>query len=192
MLSFYAFYCPYCKHHLSSTNHPNSYGTPLKLCPKCGKTYLDSYCTEHALKEYRPVTPLKRALSAGFLSLFPAALLGALVSGIAQSNSAFWLPFGIAFLAFWIFLFARAARNRERIEQRRLKEWQESDKRLRDPSYATILENFGYKVPSRYLPPNFTPDPDSLPYQAAWVRKPGSARKRPCTKPDPAALSGFF
>lgn len=189
MLSYYNFYCPYCKHLLTSTEHPNSYGNPLKVCAKCGKTYIDSYCTERAFFKYRPSSAARHAggavVVAFTVSFFPTAIAWF----ISQSDKVCWITFGISFLLLWLGYFLYCRFNREKISQREFELWHESDQRLRNPEYAFILKKFGYNVPSRYLSSDFAKKHDPLPYQAAWVRKPTASHAKPCTKPDANALS---
>jgi len=197
MLTHYSFYCPYCKQLLGTPERPNSYGSPLKNCPTCGKTYIDSYCAEPAFFEFRSYSLKQHLGSATLLSWTLAFIVTAIIFVFTaifgfydHAETICLTSLGITFPLFWLIIFFTNMRNRKRLDKTKRKKWQESDLRLRNSEYASILKNFGYNVPPRYLPAGFQRDPNAVPYQAAWVAVPPSIQGRPCSQPDGNALSG--
>ena len=166
----YLYQCPYCKTdwHVKSDSLI-SYGSPLKACSKCQKIYIDPHCEEPALTPYRPYSKLR--LFSG--NLFSAIGLSVIITVIAifatNSERITGITFGISFPICWLLLFLRSLRNREKIERIRRERWNDSDKRLRQPQYATLLANLDYKVPSHYLPFDFKYVSEKENYKSAKV-----------------------
>lgn len=148
----YILYCPHCRRVTETTNHPVSYGSPLRTCAHCGKAYIDPNCTEPALRDYVPCPSrpqLLRSLTGGITCSGLIAIVTALISQNDRLGLLIWAV-GSPILFLTIFCCLRLTQRKR--EPRRLRVWVESDQRLRDPEYASILANYGYRVPSRYLP----------------------------------------
>lgn len=174
----YVLYCPHCSCKATSTNHPVSYGDPRKHCPHCNKIYIDPYCTEPALRDYRPLTvwhQLKTSLPTGIML---AALIAIAAELFTQNSQFACLVWGIGTPVFWLLSFLLFLLTQRRHECFRLKTWQESDHRLRDPKYAAILARSGYQVPGRYLSSDFQASPTSLHVPCAAVKTSTSFKKR--------------
>ncbi|MBQ3424986.1 MAG: hypothetical protein IJH38_07305 [Clostridia bacterium] len=120
------------------------YGSPLRLCPHCGKLFIDRDRQELA------ITPLRAQDKAvvGPASLRLALMgvvLGALLL-LGRLNVFAYIAFGVALAT----LIADAALYPTR--QKKLKaERQASEKRLRDADYARALKKAGYDIPEGYL-----------------------------------------
>lgn len=183
MAAFYIFTCPYCDHLLKQEELVCEIGNPFKTCPKCGKTYLDPYCTEPALRDYRPNTLLQQVRKALIYGLFPGFILVMLVGLVFRPDCPEWLIFVLAIPLSWFAVFTLLLFNRRKLERSRRKRWRASDQRLRDPKYAVRLSLCGYHVPRRYLPSDFSPGQSSPPYRSAIVQKSGDFRKKKSLKP---------
>lgn len=189
-MNFY-FYCPYCKCPTGSTTSTFLYGSPLHVCPECGKTYINAHYTEPALKPYRPQSIPTLLLASLPYALGFAALTGLIATLPVKSFSAFLIAAGITFPVCWAVVFLYLLLSRKRYEKKRVAEWNASDQRLRRPEYASLLGTFGYNVPARYLPQDFKHEHESFPYKPALIHKPGDLCKRPETKP-PSLNTKFF
>ena len=120
------------------------FGTPMLVCPHCGKLYVDRDRQELAITGPRK----QDTLVIGPASLRLAALgavLGAVLLIAGQTTFAL-----IAFAVALATLVADAAlypTRRKKLENERVA----SEKRLSDPNYARALARAGYDVPERYL-----------------------------------------
>ena len=170
-------YCPYCNRVLESTNHPVSYGNPLKQCPHCTKTYIDPYCSEPALREYKPLSIKHQFWTNISSGITLAGLIAIIVFLISKNNRLGCLIWGIGTPIFWLLSFSYSLLTQKKREPRRLKTWQESDQRLRNSEYAAILANYGYSVPAQYLPPDFKVNRNAFPYHGATVAMSTSDKK---------------
>lgn len=171
-------YCPYCSRVVETTNHPVSYGNPLKQCPHCSKTYIDPYCTEPALREYKPLSVKHQFWTNIPSGVTFAGIIAIIVFLISKNNRLGCLIWGIGTPIFWLLSFSYTLLTQKKCELCRLKTWQESDRRLRSPKYASILANYGYSVPARYLPSEFKANRAVSPYQGATVATSTSGKKR--------------
>lgn len=183
ILSFYTFYCPHCKHKLAYRDSAflKRHGRSLLQCTKCGKTSFDPFTTEPAIKPFRRNTTAQLAVLSFFLAL-PCAVIavGILALALAPSVS-FLIVLTSIFLVFWLSFFLYQKKNRNRI---RLEKWNASDQRLRDPSYAMELANFGFKVPPQYLPADFKLRPSTVTHDVVLIQKPASLKKYPGPRAD--------
>ena len=180
-LSLYTFYCPHCGRRLSIRDsiHLKRHGSPLLHCPRCGKASMDPFTREPALTPYHP----RRTCQLAFLSAFQSFALSVLSLGIwsltiADHASTILIPV-VIFPVFWLILFLYHKQTRNRT---RLKQWQESDQRLRAPAYAKALANYDFDVPPQYLPSDFKRTPSVLPYPAVLIRPPVSLHKYPAPR----------
>ena len=107
-----------------------------------------------------------------------AFLIALAASLVVRDNTIRWLVFGIAVLLCIPLFFFWCLRTQKQSEKKRLKRWQESDQRLRDPKYAATLKLYGYLVPAQYLPPEYWEKKDALSLPGAIVESPGSFKKR--------------
>lgn len=169
MAANYSYRCPYCNHHIETLSSPVGYESPLKKCPKCNKTYVDPYSEELALNPYQPQSVLKILLSSIPHGIGTAVLIGFIAFLITKSDAVGLLFLGVSSVVCWLLWFLFSILTRSKEEAQRLKKWQESEQRLKNPKYAFTLKALGYSVPAQYLPSNFTQDPQSEPYQRAKV-----------------------
>ena len=147
--------CPFCKKvveqraYASWGRKPSEedkwlFGTPLKLCPHCGKLYVDKDIQELAI-----TGPRKQDTAfVGPVSLRIALMgvvLGALLL-IGRLTVFACLAFGVALAT----LVADAALYPTR-QKKLAAERVASEKRLSDSDYARALKNAGYDIPDRYL-----------------------------------------
>ena len=149
--------CPYCGKtiRVKRTKAEHAYGSPVRTCEFCKKTYIDRYYRELALEHPGRIDRKKFAprnigmLLFGSLLIvlsdffFPGAkdvVIRVLVSVLGGL---------LALSAVWVII------TEYRTYDARMKffdeERAESEKRLSDPEYAQKLKNAGYRVPERYL-----------------------------------------
>lgn len=169
MATNYRYHCPYCARHVKTTSSPVYYGSLLKNCPKCGETYLDPYGKELALKDYHPHSVPKLLISNLSIGSGSAVIIAVIVGLITKNAPVSLLIWGIGTLVFGLLWFFHSMLARDKEESSRLKQWQESDLRLQNAAYATLLKHYGYDVPARYLPADFNPVPESVFYKQAKV-----------------------
>lgn len=164
MAAHYNIYCPHCSHRLSrGKTSLKTYGCPIQKCPECGKTYCDPYCFEQALRPYKPQSLFKLLFASFILASGAGVLFGGLTDTTAASDRLVWSITAVSFVAAWLVIFICLMKSRDRVEKKRLNDWQESDKRLRDGGYAALLKAAGFKVPSHYLPEDYQPTFPSIP-----------------------------
>lgn len=187
----YVLHCPHCDALIESTNHPVSYGNPIKICPKCRRQYIDPNCTEPALRPYKPLSVthrLKASLSGGFAF---AGFVAILVYFITKDNRLGLTIWGIGTPLCWLFSFLLSLHTQKKREKGRYQRWQESNQRLRNPKYAYSLKYYGYHVPAQYLPADFPHDPAALTYLGATVES-YTSRKEKNPKPHMPDGSEFY
>ena len=142
--------CPFCKKvveqraYASWGRKPSEedkwlFGTPLKLCPHCGKLYIDKDIQELAI-----TGPRKQDMAVVGLASLRIALMGVVLIG--KLNTFAYIAFGVALLT----LGADAALYPTR-QKKLANERLASEKRLSDPDYARALKKAGYDIPDRYL-----------------------------------------
>lgn len=162
--------CPYCKTDWQiAADNPVSYGCPLKTCSGCRKVYLDPYCKEPALTPYQPMSKGKLFLGDFFGGVMLSFLAAGLVLVFSGSERAAGITLAAGLPVFWLLLFFHSLLTRKKVEQRRFALWQESDRRLKDQSYAVLLANLDYAVPRHYLPDNYRYSSEKARYQPAIV-----------------------
>ena len=183
ILSLYTFYCPHCKHRLAyrDSSRLKHHGCSFMQCPKCGKTSIDAFTTEPALKPFCRNTSAQMALLSFFRALPCAVLATGVLALLLAPDTNFWVILIVLFLVLWLLFFLYNKKNRNRI---RLEKWNESDRRLRDSAYAVELANFGFQVPKHYLPADFTLRPSTVTHDPVLIQKPASLKKYPGPRAD--------
>jgi len=169
--------CPHCDHVIESTRNLIRYGNPINDCPACGKKYINSYCTEPALRPYKPRTVLHQFQIGASAALLLALAVGLIVD-LLSDNTTSWICAGGTFLVGTPLCFLWCLLTRDRGEEPRLKCWQESDRRLRDPKYAAALKFYGYNVPPKYLPYDYQKYRKELTYPGATLETSYSFKKK--------------
>ena len=147
--------CPHCKKVVEQRSYAVwgraatdedrwQFGTPLRLCPHCGKLFVDKDRQELALtgprrQDTAPVGQASLRLAA------MGVILGALLLLLKQTTFAL-----IAFVVAAATLIADVAlwpTRRRKLENERAA----SEARLKDPDYARALRRAGYDIPEQYL-----------------------------------------
>ena len=147
--------CPFCKKvveqraYASWGRKPSEedkwlFGTPLKLCPHCGKLYVDKDIQELAITGPRKQDTAFVGPASLRIALM-GVVLGALLL-IGRLTVFACIAFGVALAT----LVADAALYPTR-QKKLAAERVASEKRLSDPDYARALKNAGYDIPDRYL-----------------------------------------
>ena len=147
--------CPFCKKvveqraYASWGRKPSEedkwlFGTPLKLCPHCGKLYIDKDIQELAI-----TGPRKQDMAVVGPASLRLALMGIVLGAlllVGKLNVLAYIAFGVALAT----LVADAALYPTR-QKKLAAERVASEKRLSDPGYARALKMAGYDIPERYL-----------------------------------------
>ena len=149
--------CPYCGKtiRVKRTKAEHAYGSPVRTCEFCKKTYIDRYYRELALEDPGKLDRRKVAPRNIGMLLFGALiiLLGVFLFPEAKDIMIKVLLIVLGGLltvsAAWVLI------TEYRTYDARMKffeeERAESEKRLKDPEYAQKLKNAGFRVPERYL-----------------------------------------
>ena len=147
--------CPFCKKvveqraYASWGRKPSEedrwlFGTPLRLCPHCGKLYIDRDMQELAI-----TGPRKQDMAVIGPGSLRVALMGVMLGAlllIGRLTVFACIAFGVALAT----LAADAALYPTR-QKKLAAEREASEKRLSKPDYARALKNAGYDIPDRYL-----------------------------------------
>ena len=145
--------CPHCGEYIKVfSNQKTSHGCPFKTCSNCGNIYVDKNCYEQALYPYKKSSKSSYTASALFVAFAIAIMPFVAIAYFSDLN--FTLAgaiSGVIFLLSFIYFYRSGHSNYEANEARILKEWQESDKRLKNPEYADALVKAGFNVPETYL-----------------------------------------
>lgn len=147
--------CPFCKKTVEQRSYMVwgreardedrwQFGTPMRLCPHCGKLFIDKDRQELA------VTGPRRQDRAvvGPMSL-RLALMGGILGGLllaARQTTLALIAFGVALATLAADIALYPTRQRKLRNERAA-----SEKRLADPDYARALRRAGYDIPDRYL-----------------------------------------
>lgn len=149
--------CPYCGKtiRVKRSKAEHAYGSPVRACEFCKKTYIDRYYRELALEDPGKIDRRKVApknigmLLFGVLAILLGVFLFPEQKDIMIKVLLIALGALLAFSAAWVLV------TEYRTYDARMKffdeERAESEKRLKDPEYAQKLKNAGYHVPERYL-----------------------------------------
>lgn len=120
------------------------FGTPMKLCPHCGKLYIDRDMQELAITGPRKQDTAVVGPASLRLGLM-GGVLGGLLLAIGQTTLAL-IAFGVA-LATLVADVALCPTRRRKLAAEKIA----SQKRLSDPDYARALKRAGYDIPQEYL-----------------------------------------
>ncbi|HWR23952.1 MAG TPA: hypothetical protein VN366_10820 [Feifaniaceae bacterium] len=149
--------CPYCGRtiRIKSAKTEHAYGSPVRQCEFCKKTYIDRYYRELALEDADKIDRRKLAPKNAGMLLFGALLI---LLGYFLFPGEKDIIIRVLMMALGGLLALAAAFvivTEYRTYDARMKffeeELSESEKRLKDPEYAQKLKNAGYRVPERYL-----------------------------------------
>ena len=149
--------CPYCGAKIKDYV-PNKwlYGSPVRVCGKCGKNYIDSRYHEIAVEGYQPgALSVSRDLKC-ILILLAMLLIsgGILFYELNFSNYYHPMFFFIILMSVIgvIFMLADIIRIKTGSKERALEKLKaESEGRMKNSEYAHMLKDLGYSVPERFL-----------------------------------------
>lgn len=134
------------------------YKSPVKKCPKCGTAYSDYRCHELAIEgipeDAFRIKKLIALMVIGFLVTYRGYYLMGMHQLNIPENSQWFLPVSFMLLGgctilgavidmIWIISGAK----RKHYECLLM----ESEKRLKDAEYVSILQKLGYTIPEKYL-----------------------------------------
>ncbi len=144
--------CPAC----GSRDKTNMYmyGSPIRKCSRCGKEYLNSKFREVAIDGFDPKT---ESPSSSIKAILGLTLLSAFCGAYAYKRgsikmSIMFVVCVIAVVFYIVMLFRYLLGFEKRLNERELKK---SEERLRDKNYVEKLQQYGYKIPNKYLYDNF-------------------------------------
>ena len=147
--------CPFCKKvyeqraYMTRGREPRDedrwlFGSPMRLCPHCGKLFIDKDMQELAI-----TGPRKQDLAVIGPASLRLALMGVILGGLLLAGKLkvfACIAFGVAAAT----LIADAALYPTR-KGKLDRERQASEARLSNPDYARALKRAGYDIPERYL-----------------------------------------
>lgn len=149
--------CPYCGAKIKDyVANKWLYGSPVRVCGKCGKNYIDRRYHEIAVEGYQPGTlSVKRALKV-LLICIALFLICAGILYYELNFQSYYHPmylFLVPMSAFAvIFMIVDIIRIKTGSKERALEKLKaESEERLGDTEYARTLKSIGYNVPQRFL-----------------------------------------
>ena len=149
--------CPFCKKVVEQRSYISwgrqssdedrwQFGPPLRLCPHCGKLFIDKDRQELAV-----TPPRKQDLAVIGPASVRIAAIGAVLGGallLGRQTVLALIAFGVA-LATLAADAALCPTRRKKLDDER----KASEKRLSDPKYAQALRRAGYAIPEKYLNP---------------------------------------
>lgn len=151
--------CPYCGKiytWMETANH--HYGSPLRVCSQCNKTFIDkSYkelaCNEYAIDEVYKVEPI--SIFSVIIGLIFIAL--SILQATAPEDEVMFilfLLFGILLLGAGCYFIKKDISTYPSRCKQLEREISLSRKRLSNPEYARKLHSLGFYVPREYLKMN--------------------------------------
>lgn len=147
--------CPHCDHiitFMDSTKH--RYGSPFRICNKCGKMYIDKSFQEMAFLSEKKYTPPR--IDPWTIMGYLGGIFLLIVGGISYSRygiydlTLLFLFSGLLFLAINIYSTISDIRNYKHRCHLYEEELSNSLRRVTNPDYLKALINIGYKVPKEY------------------------------------------
>lgn len=150
MATYYDKKCPHCglKYAYWQPKNTALYGSPFRVCSRCGKVFIDKMYKEIAVDGYNEYFLMKVQPFSIFAIVIGIILILVDVLGIKVYLAA--VIGGIFLIAGIYFVISDIRDHEKRIaEYKKLKK--ESEDRLSDPEYAKALKELGYNVPSKYL-----------------------------------------
>lgn len=152
-MTSYTTSCPHCKLPISiQPGQKRSRGCPQRKCPFCKHMYIDPHCYEEALKPFKKTS--KAAYAFGSLLICAGVLWFPILLFFVYSGLSAAIKAGICLVLIscvFAIVFSRFLSVREESAAEALRRWQCSDARLRNPQYAKMLAEAGFKVPKMYL-----------------------------------------
>lgn len=156
-------HCPFCKKvyeqrgYFTKGREPTDeerwlFGSPMRLCPHCGKLFVDKDMQELA------ITPPRRqdtaAVSQASLRLVILGVALGAILFVAGLRTFALIALGVAMATLIADLALYPTRMKKLENERRA-----SEKRLENPDYAAALKRAGYDIPERYLTKQASTEP---------------------------------
>lgn len=155
-MGFVILECPHCGHKKKENCNAWAYGSPVKVCDKCNKEFIDKRFTELAVEgiDRKNVDP---SIYLKGIGLFAAMTLLCVFLFIIMVKFNGWYPtkiigcmgIGILGIILCTVLFIRAKLGIEEVDSEIY--LKESEERLKNKEYAEKLKSYGYNVPDKYL-----------------------------------------
>lgn len=148
MAVYYSIRCPHCKQVVESgKDRQQQYGSPLRTCRYCGKTYYDPNFIEAGLLNEVDFKKLPWSwVNIGWLAMGAVFLFLGMQKSISVGVIA-----GIALIAFGLIPFIRKLTYNPNADKSLQMAIQESNQRLKNPHYVIALSKVGCEVPSVLL-----------------------------------------
>ena len=128
---------------------PLKFGSPIRVCAKCGNVFDD--------KDYRELALTKIKNGANPILRGPLLVAAILMIEYGIAAMIFFKPvfIGLFVSAAGILVIVSDVRGHKKREEYIAKQLEASVLRLLDPEYAAKLKRYGYEVPDLYLNPDY-------------------------------------
>lgn len=141
----YTIICPHCKGIVESgKNRQRQYGSPIRTCPRCGRTYLDDNFAEAGLLSEKEVK--ERAFS--WFSIIVVLMGGFFLFFGIKELTVSLIALGIILVALGLFSIISNLKYEPSEDEKFQNELRESKQRLSNPQYVIALYELGYSIPS--------------------------------------------
>ena len=150
--------CPYCGKKIPGYKATKiSYGSPVRVCPKCDHEYYDRRFFEPVISgPVKSEFSKKRCLNMMFASVFFFAAAFAINWLEIRQTGEYYVVLALMQpIAIITFIMAIVDLIRISVGSKQKKfdfEMSQSEERLRNPEYAEFLKSKGLEVPEKYLP----------------------------------------
>lgn len=145
--------CPYCGAGIFNYDEREwNYGSPIRICNKCGEKYIDERFHEIAIEGIAPdALSVRKSVVAMLTGLFCvlASIVFTYMTGYYSLKSVFIGIIGLIMVICMLIdiILIKSGAKEKRFARLR----EESVQRLRDRNYANELAEAGYNVPGEYL-----------------------------------------
>lgn len=154
--------CPHCKKAYSVLQPKGTgfYGSPIRKCENCGKSFVDRDFREIAAQGVRKVDTRRLSLatvfsSCGFLVMGICAI-GMYINGeslLFSGQSVWTLVLGAISIIIALYLCISEIRGYNERQEYLAEERKRSEERLSNYQYARLLDELAFYVPPKYLNP---------------------------------------
>ncbi len=166
-------FCPHCRHMYQSystgtKNMVVANGCPIITCPRCGKQFLDKDIKEPAFYDSPKEVTIPKMIISLLFTPFGLAGMFLLIMSIVYKSPVEALISLLPFSGYGYLLYV-SIKNKKKINEDTIREYEESKDRLSDKEYVVLLLDLGYRVPRSFLRKNY---PDLLKYKRKKNNKP--------------------
>lgn len=154
-------------------------------CPKCGKTCADPYCQEVAFSPFLASPSSPWGIAVLLLGLLACIAVTLLLCFLFEARFTVNLWVALAILGVCLLVFGFFALQCRKSDSKDFKQWQDSDRRLKNPEYACMLYRLGYPVPFYYLPTFEERTKIIVRTEIALIRGPNDLEPAPKTPSNP-------